>query len=165
MRQGELHSLANLLLLHVHAAHVAVLHVRSLGVGEQRDAGVRLGGEDVHERVGVAVERDRRAGLEQLAVQSAQDADVVVAPGGGGDDTRVLVHHLQELTDHEGHRLDALHLLLRAKQLDLEVFLLILDVLLLDLHELQLALQLLQTRVQILLRLVLRGMECRRRPP
>ena len=74
VRQGQLHSLTNLLLLHVHPAHVAILHVRSLGIGEERDARVRLRGEDVHERVGVTVQRHRRAGLEQLAVQGAQDA-------------------------------------------------------------------------------------------
>ena len=35
VRQGQLDSLANLLLLHVHASDVAVLYVRSLGIAQQ----------------------------------------------------------------------------------------------------------------------------------
>ena len=58
VRQGQLDSLANLLLLHVHSSHVAVLHVRSLGIGQQGDGRVSLWGQDIDQRVGVAVERD-----------------------------------------------------------------------------------------------------------
>ena len=48
-----------------------------------------------------------------------------------------------------GTRLDALHLLLRARPLLLQVLLLVLDVLLLNAQELELALQVLQVRVQV----------------
>lgn len=55
-----------------------VRHVGALLVGEHGDGGVGLGGQDVYERVGVAVQRDGGAGLEELAVESGEDADVVV---------------------------------------------------------------------------------------
>ena len=108
--------------------------VRDVGllvVAEQRDRRVRLGRQHVDERVAVAVQRDRRARLEQLAVERAQDAHVVVGARRGADDAGVGVHHLEELADHERHRLYPLDLLLRPQQLALEVLLLLLDVLLL----------------------------------
>jgi len=53
-----------------------------LVVAQQGDAAVCLGREDVDERVAVAVERHRRRRFEQLAVQRAQNADVVVGARG-----------------------------------------------------------------------------------
>ena len=124
-------------------------HVGLLGGGHERDGGVRLRRQHVHQRVGVPVQRHTCAWLEQLAVQRAQDAHVVVAAGGAAHDPGVGVHHLQELADDQRHRLNTLYLLLRAQQLALQVLLLVLDVLLLDVQELDVALQQLQAREQV----------------
>jgi hypothetical protein len=112
------------------AAHL-VRDVRPLVVRQQRDARVGLRRQHVHQRVGVPVQRHRRRRLQQLPVERAEDADVVVGAGGGAHDARVRVYHLQELADDQRHRLDALDLLLGAQQLTLQVLLLLLDVLLL----------------------------------
>ena len=68
-----------------------------LGLREQRDGGVGLWRENVHEGVGVAVQRNGGTGLEQLAVEGGQDAHIVIGSRGGANDARVGVHHLQEL--------------------------------------------------------------------
>ena len=60
------------------------------------------------------MQRDGRRGLEQLAVDGAEDPDVVVAARGGAHDAVVAVDHLHELADDERHGLDPLDLLLRA---------------------------------------------------
>ena len=57
--------------------------------------------------------------------------DVVVAAGGGPDNAGVLVDGLEELADHEGNRLDPLHLLL-----GMQVFLLQIPLLVLNIHHL-----------------------------
>mmetsp|Transcript_6056 Transcript_6056/g.18332 ORF Transcript_6056/g.18332 Transcript_6056/m.18332 type:complete len:476 (-) Transcript_6056:96-1523(-) len=150
VRQRKLHGLSDLLLLDVVASDIRVRHVRLLGVRQQRDGGVCLGREDVDECVRVAVERHRGRGLEKLPVDRGQDAHVVVGPRRGAHDRGVLVDHLQELPDHEGDGLDALHLLLGAHQLPPQALGLLLDVVLLDLQELELLLQRLQGRVQVL---------------
>ena len=125
--------------------------VRLLGLAEERDAGVGLRWKNVDEGVGVAVERDGSGGLEKLAVDGAEDSDVVVGSCGGSNDAVVLVNHLHELANDERHRLDPLHLLLRSEQLALEILLLILHVLLLDVDELQLALEGFQAAVEVVL--------------
>jgi len=99
----------------------------------------------------VAVERDGCGGLEKLAVDGAEDSDVVVGSGGGSNDAIVLVDHFHELADDERHRLDPLDLLLRAEELALEILLLVLDVLFLDVDELKLALQGLEAAVEVVL--------------
>ena len=75
---------------------------------------------------------DGGAGLQQLAVEGGQDPHIVVGACGGSHNTRVAVHHLQELANDQRHRLDPLHLLLCAQELALEAPLLLLDVLLLQ---------------------------------
>ncbi len=61
MGEGQLYSLADLLLLDVEATNVGVRDVRPLGIREQGDGGVRLWGQGIDDRVGVAVEGDRGA--------------------------------------------------------------------------------------------------------
>jgi hypothetical protein len=100
----------------------------------------------------VAVQRHAGARLEQLAVERAQDAHVVVGARGAAHDAGGGVHHLQELADDERHRLDALHFFLRTQQLALQVFLLVLDVLLLNVQELDVTLQQLEAREQVRVR-------------
>ena len=79
---------------------------------EQRNAGVGLGRQHVDERVGVAVQRDGRRGLEQLASDGAEDPHVEAAAGGGRrHDAVVGVDHLHELADLERRRPALLHLL------------------------------------------------------
>lgn len=103
------------------------------------------------------MERDRRRRLQELAVDSAQDPNVVVRSGGGSDNSIVLIHHLHELPDHERDGLDPLHLLLRAKQLSLQVLLLVLDVLFLNVDELELALESLLATVEVVIFVRWRG--------
>lgn len=101
VRERQLHRLPDLLLLDVHPSDVGVHHVWLLiwnpnsfhqgeeqqprGVssgrrtwGQHHDAAVCLRREDVHQRVAVLVQRHRGVGLQQLSVDGAQDADVVV---------------------------------------------------------------------------------------
>ena len=56
----------------------AVSDIRPLCVAEQRDGGVGLRGQDVHQGVGVAVQGHTGAGLQQLPVQGREDPHVVV---------------------------------------------------------------------------------------
>ena len=56
----------------------AVSDIGLLCVAEQRDGGVGLWGQDVHQGVGVAVQGHAGAGLQELPVQGRQDPDVVV---------------------------------------------------------------------------------------
>jgi len=64
--------------------------------GEHHDAAVGLGRQDVHQGVAVLVERHRGVGLQQLPVDGAQDADIVVGPWGGArSTTTVSPPHLQ----------------------------------------------------------------------
>ena len=147
--QRQLDGLFHLLLLRVHAADVAVRHVGLLIGPQHGDGGVGLGREDVDEGVGVFVQRDRRRRLQQLAVQRAQDADVVIRSGGGAHDARVLVDGLEELSDDEGDALDALDFLLGVEKLLFEVSLLVFDVFLLNLEEFELLLEPFVARVKI----------------
>jgi hypothetical protein len=149
--ERQLNSLADLLLLGVHATDVRVRHIRLLVRADDGDRRVRFGREDVDEGVGVPVERDGGRGLEELAVERAEDADDVVRARRRADDARVLVDRLEELADDERDGLDALDLLRRAHELALQVRLLVLDVRLLDLEQLQVPAQLLVARVQVLL--------------
>lgn len=80
----------------------------------------------------MAMQGHGRRRFQQLAIQRAEDPDVVVGAGGGSDDTAVGVHHFEELSDHEWNGLDPLDFFLRTKQLSLEVLLLVLDVFLLQ---------------------------------
>jgi hypothetical protein len=105
LRERQLHRLADLLLLDVHAADVRVRDVRPLGVRDDRDGRVGLGREHVDERVRVAVERDRGGGAEELAVERREDAHVVVGARRRADDAGRVVDHLEELADHERDRL------------------------------------------------------------
>lgn len=125
--------------------------VRLLGLAEKRNTGVGLGRQNVDEGVGVAVQGDGGGGLEMLSINSTENPDVVIGSRGGPDDAVVLIHHLHELTDHQRHRLDPLHLLLGAEELPLQILLLVFHVLLLDVDELQLALQGFQAAVEVVL--------------
>lgn len=167
VRERELDGLAHLLLLDVHAADVLVADVGALRHLHHLDARVGLWREHVHDGVRVAVQRDGRVGLEALAIESAEDAHVVVGAGRGADDAVVGVHHLEELADHERHRLDALDLLLGTDELPLQVLHLVLDVALLDVQELQVALQRLELAVQVRLALLRapRASERAQKPP
>ena len=69
-------------------------HVRLLPHLHHLDGRVGLGGQDVDDGVGVAVEGDGGVGLEEVAVEGAQDADAVGGAGGGGDDAVVVVDDL-----------------------------------------------------------------------
>ena len=84
------------------------------------------------------MERDGSRRLEQFAVDSAEDSDVVVGSCGGSNDAVVLVDHLHELAYDERHRLDPLHLLHRAEELAPEILQFVLHILLLDVDELEL---------------------------
>ena len=74
--------------------------------------------------------------------------DFITLPIGGLGVVPLLVDHLEELADDEGHRLDALDLLLAAQEFSLQMFHLILDVVSLDFDELKLLLQLCHFQVQ-----------------
>lgn len=133
------------------AADVLVGHVGLLRHLHRLDGAVRLGGEDVHDAVRVPVQRDGGVGLELLAVERGEDADEVGGSRGRGDDAVLLVDHLGKGADGEGDGLDALHLLLRADQLALQVLHLVLQVGLLDAKHLELALRLLEADIEVLL--------------
>lgn len=75
MGQGELDSLLNLLLLLVEASNILVGHVATLLHLHHRDAAVRLGGQDIHHSIGVAVHGHRTVGLQFLSVEDAQYSD------------------------------------------------------------------------------------------
>lgn len=66
----------NLLFLHVHAADIVVRHVRPLL--HQLNRRVALRRQNLNDTVAVPVQRHRRVGLKNLAVQGAQDAHEVV---------------------------------------------------------------------------------------
>mmetsp|Transcript_34533 Transcript_34533/g.61616 ORF Transcript_34533/g.61616 Transcript_34533/m.61616 type:complete len:226 (-) Transcript_34533:67-744(-) len=151
MGERQLHRLADLLFLYVCATNLRVRHIRPLGLAEQRDARVCLRRQNVHQRIGMAMQCHRCRWLQQLPVECAQDANIVIGACGGGHDAVVGIHHFQKLSNHKRHALNALNLLLSAQQLPLQVPLLLFDVLLLDLEELQLPLQSLEPCVQVLL--------------
>lgn len=112
--------------------------------------------------------------FQMLAIDGAENPDVVIRAGGGANNPVVLINHLHELANNERHRLDPLDLLLGPKKLAFEILLFILDVFFLDIDEFQLALKGLEAAVEIVLvgRLVLvtealqvgsrRGERCRR---
>ena len=77
------------------------------------------------------MQRHRRRGAKQLAVDRRQHADMVIRPRRRSHNARVRVDHFQELADDQRNRLDALDLLLGAEELALEGALLLADVLLL----------------------------------
>lgn len=58
-------------------------------------------------------------------------ANIVMAACSGADNTVVRIDHLKKLANHEGYRLDSLHLLLGSQQLALQVLGLILHIFLL----------------------------------
>lgn len=99
----------------------------------------------------MAVESDGCGRLEELAVNSTENPNVVVGSGGGSNDAVVLVNHLHELANDKRNRLDPFYFLLRAKKLALEILLLVLHVLLLDIDELKLPLQRLEAAVEVVL--------------
>mmetsp|Transcript_20563 Transcript_20563/g.48703 ORF Transcript_20563/g.48703 Transcript_20563/m.48703 type:complete len:342 (+) Transcript_20563:380-1405(+) len=152
VRQRQLDRLPHLLLLHVAAADVRVAHVGPLRGAHQRDGRVGLRREHVDDRIRVPVERHGRAALQQLAVDGRQHPHVVVGAGSGADDAVVVVDDLEELADDKRDRLDALHLLLCAHVLTLQVVDLVFDVLLLDLEKLEDLLQRLHLGVHVGLR-------------
>ena len=62
----------------------------------------------------MAVKRHGGRRLQVLSVDGAENPNVVIGPGGGPDDAVVLIDHLHELADHEGHGLDSFDLFLGA---------------------------------------------------
>ena len=52
---------------------------------------------------GAPVHGNAAAGLQQLPIEGAENAHVIVAAGRAAHDAVVLVHHLQKLADHQGH--------------------------------------------------------------
>lgn len=97
------------------------------------------------------MQRHRSAGLQQLPIDRAEDPNVVIRSGRRSDDAVVLIDHLHELADDEGHRLYPLDLFLSPEELALEVLELVLDVLLLDVDELDLALERFEEGVEVVL--------------
>lgn len=132
--------------------------IRLLRLAEERDARIGFRGQHIDQGVGVTVQRNRGGRLQKLAIDCAENTDVVIGAGGGTDDAVVLVDHLHELADDEGNGLDPLNLLLGTEELALQVLLFVLHVLLLDVDELQLPIQGLEAAVEI----VLGGGECLR---
>ena len=61
------------------------------------------------------VQSNRRVGLEQLAVQRAQDAHVIVGARGRTNDARVLVNGFQELANDQRNGLNPLDFFLEGK--------------------------------------------------
>ena len=103
-----------------------------LRLGEERDGGVGLGRQNIYKGIGVAVQRNGRARLQQFPIERWEDADIVVWARGGSYNARVGVDHLQKLPNDQWNWLDALHFLLRTQQLTLEAALLLFDVFLLQ---------------------------------
>lgn len=56
--QGQLDCLSDLLFLHVHSSDISVCHIRLLILAQHRNRRVGLRRQDIHESVGVAVQRD-----------------------------------------------------------------------------------------------------------
>lgn len=81
VRQGELDSLPNLLLLHVQATNIGICNVGLLVGAEHGNRGIGLRREDVDQGIGVAVQGDRRGRLELLTVEGREDTDDVVGTG------------------------------------------------------------------------------------
>ena len=98
----------------------------------------------------MAVESNRSRGLQKLPINRAKNPDVVIRASSRSDDTIVLIDHLHELADDEGHGLNPLDFLLGSKELPLEILLLILDVLFLDVDELELALEGFEAAIEII---------------
>lgn len=95
----------------------------------------------------MSVESDGRGRLKQLTVNGAKNPNIVIRSSGRANDAIVLIDHLHELADDEWNRLDPLDLLLGAKELTLEVLMLILNILFLDVDELELSLEGLQATI------------------
>jgi hypothetical protein len=91
MRQGQLDSLADLLLLHVQAADVGIRDVGLLVGAQHGNGGVGLGRENVNEGIGVSVEGDRGGGLELLAIEGRENPDDVIRASAGLNDTGAVV--------------------------------------------------------------------------
>eukprot|EP00760_Papus_ankaliazontas_P034685 PhM_4_TR738/c0_g1_i2/m.100043 len=118
--QWQLDGLADLLLLDVEATDVGVRNVGLFGLWEHAHVAVGLWGQDGNAGAAGAVEPDGRVGLELLPVEHGQHTH----EGGaavGGHDGAVVVDHLHELPDDEGHGLDALNLRLGGDLLDHEL--------------------------------------------
>ena len=56
--------------------------------------------QNVNKSVGVLVKSDRGRGLEELAIQGGQDANVVVGAGCRANNACVLIHSLEKLADN-----------------------------------------------------------------
>ena len=82
MREWQLDSLSDFLLLHVQPTDICIGNVRFLINAQHCDGRVGFRREDVDQRVGVTVERDRRRWFEFLAVEGGKYSDDIVRPSG-----------------------------------------------------------------------------------
>jgi hypothetical protein len=55
----------------------------------------------------VSVHGDAGGDFKFFAIDGGQDSDIVVASSGGGDEAVVLIDHFYEVSDYQGHGLDA----------------------------------------------------------
>ena len=94
-------------------------NIRLFGLAEKRDARVGLRRQDINESIGMAVESNRSGGLQKLPINRAENPDIVIRTSSGSHNTIVLIDHLHELADDEGHGLNPLDLLLGSKELPL----------------------------------------------
>lgn len=97
MRQRQLDSLSNLLLLHIQTTHVGVSDIWLLILTQHSNRGVCFRREDVDERVGVPVEGDRGGGLQLLTVECGKDADDVIGAGRALNDTSTVILHQHQV--------------------------------------------------------------------
>lgn len=78
MRQRQLDSLPNFLLLHVQTTNIGVCDIRLLAFAQHGNRGVSFRGENIDQGVGVTVEGDRRGWLQLLAVECRKDANDII---------------------------------------------------------------------------------------
>ena len=102
MQQGQLDRLSDFLDLLLQATNVRVRLGRGLVELHDADDGIRIIGQDPDDAHALVVQQNAGAGLEEILVDEAHDADVVLRAGCTAHDGMVIVDKLLQCPDTHG---------------------------------------------------------------
>mmetsp|Transcript_13011 Transcript_13011/g.21320 ORF Transcript_13011/g.21320 Transcript_13011/m.21320 type:complete len:381 (+) Transcript_13011:45-1187(+) len=133
LNQGQLNRLPHLLLLNIHPPNILITHIGLLA--HQLHRRITLGWQNIHHRMRMTMQRNRRIGLQRLPIQRTQYPHIVITPSRRTNNPIIGIDHFVKLPNDQGDRLDPADFFLGPEEFPLEVAHFVLEVFFLKFDE------------------------------